>query len=81
MRYVLEGSVQKADEQVRITAQLIDATTGGHLWSERYDRPLQRHLCPARRDRAEDRDDAEAAAHLAGARVHRAQTHGQPGGL
>src|SRR5262249_111995 len=41
VRYVLEGSVRKADSQVRITAQLIDATTGGHLWSERYDRPLQ----------------------------------------
>src|SRR5262249_22362218 len=38
---VLEGSVRRADNQVRITAQLIDATTGGHLWSERYDRPLQ----------------------------------------
>ena len=32
---------QKAGEQVRITAQLIDATTGYHLWSERYDRPLK----------------------------------------
>jgi adenylate cyclase len=41
VRYVLEGSVRKADKQVRITAQLIDATTGGHLWSGRYDRPLQ----------------------------------------
>jgi len=41
VRYVLEGSVQKAGEQVRITAQLIDATTGGHLWTERYDRPLK----------------------------------------
>ena len=40
VRYVLEGSVRKADNQVRVTAQLIDATTGGHLWSERYDRPL-----------------------------------------
>jgi TolB-like protein/Tfp pilus assembly protein PilF len=40
VRYVLEGSVRKADNQVRITAQLIDATTGGHVWSERYDRPL-----------------------------------------
>jgi tetratricopeptide (TPR) repeat protein len=37
---VLEGSVRKAGEQVRISVQLIDATTGGHLWSERYDRPL-----------------------------------------
>jgi adenylate cyclase len=40
VRYVLEGSVRKADSQVRITAQLIDATTGYHLWAERYDRPL-----------------------------------------
>src|SRR5262249_19812127 len=41
VRYVLEGSVRKADSQVRITAQLIDATTGYHLWSGRYDRPFQ----------------------------------------
>jgi adenylate cyclase len=40
VRYVLEGSVRKADGRVRITAQLIDATTGGHIWSERYDREL-----------------------------------------
>jgi adenylate cyclase len=44
VRYVLEGSVLKADNQVRINAQLIDATTGYHLWSERYDRPLQNIL-------------------------------------
>jgi TolB-like protein len=37
IRYVLEGSVRKAGDQVRINAQLIDATTGGHLWAERYD--------------------------------------------
>ncbi|MGE0824323.1 MAG: tetratricopeptide repeat protein [Candidatus Binatia bacterium] len=41
VRYVLEGSVRKSENQVRITAQLIDAITGGHLWSERYDRPLK----------------------------------------
>src|SRR6185295_3734221 len=41
VRYVLEGSVLKAEGQVRITIQLIDTTTGYHLWSERYDRPLQ----------------------------------------
>jgi len=41
VRYVLEGSVLKADGQVRITAQLIDATTGYHLWSERYERPFK----------------------------------------
>jgi adenylate cyclase len=41
VRYVLEGSVLKADNQVRINAQLIDTTTGYHLWSERYDRDLK----------------------------------------
>ena len=37
VRYVLEGSVRRSGEQVRINAQLIDATTGGHLWADRYD--------------------------------------------
>jgi TolB-like protein/DNA-binding winged helix-turn-helix (wHTH) protein len=37
VRYVLEGSVQRADNQVRINAQLIDAASGGHIWAERYD--------------------------------------------
>jgi adenylate cyclase len=41
VRYVLEGSVRKAADQVRINAQLVDAITGHHLWAERYDRPLQ----------------------------------------
>jgi adenylate cyclase len=40
VRYVVEGSVRKAGDQVRITAQLVDATQDQHLWSERYDRPL-----------------------------------------
>ena len=38
--YVLEGSFQRQGDQVRITAQLIDAATGTHIWSERYDRPV-----------------------------------------
>ena len=37
VRYLLEGSVRRADDQVRINAQLIDATSGNHLWAERYD--------------------------------------------
>ena len=37
VRYVLEGSVRRADDRVRINTQLIDATSGGHLWAERYD--------------------------------------------
>ena len=40
VRTVLEGSVRKAGNRVRITAQLIDGATGGHLWAERYDREL-----------------------------------------
>lgn len=40
VRYVLEGSVRKAQKKVRINAQLIDATTGHHLWAERYDGKL-----------------------------------------
>ncbi|MGV7224727.1 MAG: adenylate/guanylate cyclase domain-containing protein [Nitrospinales bacterium] len=38
VRYILEGSVLKSEDKVRITAQLIDALTGGHIWSERFDR-------------------------------------------
>jgi TolB-like protein len=41
VRYVLEGSVRRSGDKVRITAQLIDAVTGHHLWSERFDRDLK----------------------------------------
>ncbi len=41
VRYVLEGSVRRANDEVRVTAQLIDATTGYHLWSERYERTVR----------------------------------------
>ena len=40
VRYVLEGSVRKGGNRIRVTAQLIDATTGLHVWAERYDREL-----------------------------------------
>jgi adenylate cyclase len=41
VRYVLEGSVRRSEEQLRITAQLVDTKTGNHLWAERYDRKLK----------------------------------------
>src|SRR5262245_18748210 len=41
VRYVLEGSVRKTGDHMLITAQLIDGTTGGHVWADRYDRPLR----------------------------------------
>ena len=40
VRYVLEGSVRKVGSRVRISAQLVDGTTGGHIWAEKYDREL-----------------------------------------
>jgi adenylate cyclase len=41
VRYVLEGSVRKAGQRVRITAQLIDAQSGSHLWADRFDGSLE----------------------------------------
>jgi len=41
VRYVLEGSVRKAGGRIRITAQLIDATNGAHLWADRFDGSLE----------------------------------------
>jgi len=41
VRYVVEGSVRRASKRIRITAQLIEASTGDHIWAERYDRELE----------------------------------------
>ena len=41
MRYVLEGSVRKAGNRVRVTAQLIDALSGAHLWADNFDGELE----------------------------------------
>ena len=39
--YIVEGSVRRADQRVRIAAQLVEAATGAHLWADRYDRRLR----------------------------------------
>ena len=41
VRYVVEGSIQRSDQNVRVTAQLIDASTGGQIWADRYDREIK----------------------------------------
>ena len=48
--HVLEGSVQRAGDQVRITAQLIRASDGFHVWSQNYDRTVRRHIRDPGRD-------------------------------
>src|SRR6266849_6289795 len=69
-RYVLEGSVRRSGDRVRITAQLIDAITGAHRWGERYDREL--HDVFAVQDEVARTIVAILAAHLNRAETERA---------
>jgi len=81
VRYRAEGSVQKAERRVRIVVQLIEATTGYHLWSEQYDRPLTDIF--ALQDEIAQKIVSTLKLQLTlqeqGAIVHK--THRQPGGL
>ena len=52
---ILEGSVQKAADKVRVNVQLIDARADSHLWAKTYDRDMQRCLCRRKRSRAGNR--------------------------
>jgi adenylate cyclase len=67
VRYVLEGRVRRSGDRIRITAQLIDATTGAHRWAERYDREL--HDVFAVQDEV-----ARAIVSILAAHVNRAET-------
>ena len=59
VRYVLEGSVQRGGNRMRVNVQLIDAETGNHLWAERFDKPLGRSFRHAGRNRRAPGEHAE----------------------
>ena len=70
VRYVLEGSLRKADNRIRVTAQLVEAETGNHVWAERYDRDLGDIF--AVQDDISDAVTIAIAPAIAGAERHRA---------
>jgi len=79
VRYVLEGSVQKSGDHIRVTAQLIDAVTDTHLLSKKYDRDLT-DLFVVEDDLA-DRRRARRAAERHGDRSHRSSGYTEPRSL
>src|SRR5207244_11804663 len=78
VRYVVEGSVRRSGDQVRISAQLNDVTTGSHLWAERYDRSIADVF--AVKDEITEAIVAAVEPHLYAAESFRAQ-HKAPGRL
>jgi hypothetical protein len=66
VRYVLEGSVQRGGNRMRVNVQLIDAETGNHLWAERFDKPSRslRHVGRNRRAAGAVRSAGNDAAHV-----------------
>jgi len=78
VRYVLEGSLRKAGNRIRVTAQLIEAETGKHVWAERYDRDLADIF--AMQDEIAEAVTVAVAPAIADAELHRAIRR-PPGGL
>jgi adenylate cyclase len=74
VRFVLEGSIRKAGNRVRITAQLIDAGSGGHLWAERFDRELTDIF--ATQDEVVEKIVAALAVNLTQGEAQRLRRHG-----
>jgi len=68
VRYVLEGSVRRSGNQVRVTAQLIDAPTDAHIWAQRFDRDMGDPVRPAERYHAPDSDRTQFRAGCCGSR-------------
>jgi adenylate cyclase len=78
VRYVLEGSLRKSGNRIRVTAQLVEAETGNHLWAERYDRDLADIF--ALQDEITEAVTIAIAPAIAGAEQHRAMRK-PPGNL
>ena len=70
VRYVVEGGVRKAGSRLRVTAQLLEAETGQHVWAERYDRDLADIF--ALQDEIAEAVTIAIAPAIAGAERHRA---------
>ena len=81
VRYVVEGSVRKMDGRVRITAQLIDAETGNHLWGERYDRSIDELFKVQDEVNSHHRGDARRTAGVRRSQRRRKQAHRKPDGI
>ena len=81
VRYVLEGGVRKAANRVRITAQLIDAATGTHLWADHFEGALERHFRSAGPSDRERRGSDRPEAATSRGRASEAQAHREPGCL
>ena len=71
VRYVVEGSIRRSGNRIRLSVQLIDAETGAHAWAQRFDRELGRPVRSAGRDHQRDRagDGTRIASRRAGARA------------
>ncbi|HYX66098.1 MAG TPA: hypothetical protein VE935_17905, partial [Burkholderiales bacterium] len=74
--YVLEGSVQRGGDRVRVNVQLIEAETGSHLWAERFDKPVTDLL--AMQDEIVSRLANELLAEMVAAESRRAQRQANP---
>jgi TolB-like protein/class 3 adenylate cyclase len=76
VRYLLEGSIQRGGSRMRINAQLIDATTGNHLWADRFDKPLADLF--DMQDEIVSRLANELRAQLLDAEARRAESESEP---